>query len=76
MGSKFQNSFFSKSSHVAHQIKGKHHESKYSIITHILDLWGGIKRSIFFDQHASKNVDPTCAPDLLGWVEISDIEIM
>ena len=31
------------------KLKGtKHHESKYAVITHTLDLWGGVKRSLFF----------------------------
>ena len=52
VGSKGQTISFSESSHVAYQIKMKlsteHHESKYTVITHTNDPWGGIKRSFFF----------------------------
>ena len=26
----------------------EHHESKYAVITHINETWGGVKRSFFF----------------------------
>ena len=51
MGSKGQDSTFWEHSHVAYPIKGKlsieHYESKYSVLTHTLDPWGEVKRSIF-----------------------------
>ena len=37
--------YLSESSHVAYQIKGAPDESKYAVITHTLDHWGGVKRS-------------------------------
>ena len=53
-GSKGQTISFTESSHVAYQIKAnslthstEHHESKYAVITHINDPWGGVKRSFF-----------------------------
>ena len=47
VGSKGQTISFSESSHVAYPIKG-HHESKYVVITHTNDPWGGVKRSFSF----------------------------
>ena len=64
----------------------EHHESKYSVLTHTLDPWGGVKRSNIFlfescnvayqikGKLASKNFGLTHIPDVLGWVERSDIE--
>ena len=46
VGSKGQTISFSKSSHVAYQSM-EHHESKYAVITHASDPWGGVKRSFF-----------------------------
>ena len=49
--SKVQTISFTESSHIAYQIKRQlsteHHESKYAIITHTNDPWGGVKRSFF-----------------------------
>ena len=44
---------FPEKSHVAYQIRNEwsieHHASTYSILTHILDPWGGVKaQNIFF----------------------------
>ena len=51
VGSKGQTVSFTESSHVAYQIKGElsteHHESKYAVITHTNNPWGGVKRSFF-----------------------------
>ena len=66
----------------------EHHESKYSVLTHTLDPWGGVKRSNIFlfescnvayqikGKLASKNFGLTHIPDVWGWVERSDIEIV
>ena len=51
VGSKGQTISFSESSHVAVKLKGlstEHHESKYAVITHTNDPWGGVKRSFSF----------------------------
>ena len=51
VGSKGQTISFSESSHVAYQIKRElsaaHHKSKYAVITHTNDPWGGVKGSFF-----------------------------
>ena len=51
-GSKHQTISFSERSHVSYQIKRQlsteHHESKYAVITHTNDPWGGVKRSFCF----------------------------
>ena len=30
------------------ELSTEHHESKYAVITHTNNPWGGVKRSIFF----------------------------
>ena len=54
VGSKGQTISFSESSHVAYQIKGElsteHYESKYAVITHTNNPWGGVKRPFFFSK--------------------------
>ena len=49
VGSKSQTISFSESSHVAYQreLSTEHHESKYAVITHYNDPWGGVK-GVFF----------------------------
>ena len=56
VGSRGQTISFSERSHVVYQIKGnwtqstehRDHESKYTVITHTKDPWGGVKRSFYF----------------------------
>ena len=53
VGSKGQIIPFSESSRVAYQIIWnctEHHESKYAVITHTNDHWGGVKRSFLSFQ--------------------------
>ena len=52
MESKGQTISFSESSHCCisnkRELSTEHHESKYAVLTHTLDPWGGVERSIFF----------------------------
>ena len=47
VGSRGQTTSFFESRHVSYQreLSTKHHESKYAVITHSNNPWGGVKRS-------------------------------